>query len=327
MSELDRLQGLIIGGALGDALGAPHEFRYQKDKYSGKLEYRARMYNRFVGEIYFDVGQVTDDTEMHMCIINRLVEDKKYVLENVIKEYLEWANANTYCLGRNTRQLLKGVKTLKGYKKRYENKFSDEEIKKSTLGNGALMRCGIFGYMLYKDKGTKKYVKDDCNITNPNVVSLDCNVVLTKIIELCFRDKNKKYIKKYLLKNIEKYDKRVQEYVMYGLDGEIIDINNKSKGLCLYGMYCAIYSLMNFDNYKDGIDYVINKKGDTDTNACISGYVLGSYYGYKNLLECEKKNIKILLKCTTETSDRVRKDKYKLVNILEKIEILYNIFK
>lgn len=323
--ELNKLKGLIIGGALGDALGAPHELRYQKDKYTGNLDYRARFFNRFTGEIFFEKGQITDDTEMHLCIINRLIQDKKYILDNVILEYMEWANSGTNSMGRNTRELLKGVKTLNGYKKRYEKKFSDDDIRENTLGNGCLMRCGILGFLLYKDKKNLVNIKNDCYITNPNNISYECNLVLTKLISLCFKNKDKKYIKKYLLKNIDKYNDKVKEYVMYGIENKDIEINNKSKGLCLYGLYCAILGLLHFTNYKTAIDFIINKKGDTDTNACISGYLLGSYYGYDNLEDCEKNNIKTLLNCSTKKSDKVRDEKYRLTKVMSKIEELYKI--
>nr|QBK91767.1 MAG: ADP-ribosylglycohydrolase [Pithovirus LCPAC304] len=50
---------MFYGGALGDALGIPFEFRYSipVTKYHGKLEYRPMMKSRFQGTRYGVIGQ------------------------------------------------------------------------------------------------------------------------------------------------------------------------------------------------------------------------------------------------------------------------------
>lgn len=59
-------------------------------------------------------------------------------------------------------------------------------------------------------------------------------------------------------------------------------------GYAIYGIYCLIYTLLNFNNYSDSIKWIINKLGDTDTNGAIAAYILGAYYGL-NKLEDEYK--------------------------------------
>lgn len=63
----DKIKGMIIGCALGDALGAPHEFRHNKNKYTGKLEFPIELktgsYYKKGGRVskFGVVGQFTDD--------------------------------------------------------------------------------------------------------------------------------------------------------------------------------------------------------------------------------------------------------------------------
>ena len=134
--DTDKIKGILIGLALGDALGAPHEFKYQKDVYTGKLIYEVRLFNRFHGETIFNVGSVTDDTEMTFALLRQIIKDGDYVKDNVILAYEEWANHGKM-LGKNTRALFKGVKTVKGYQNRYEKIFS-VPMGEWTQSNGSL---------------------------------------------------------------------------------------------------------------------------------------------------------------------------------------------
>ena len=107
MISEDKLKGLFFGGALGDALGAPHEFSYHDQNYSGKLEHKMKVLRRYKGASFCQIGQITDDTEMSIMILNSLVTNKcKYVKDDLIIRYLEWANdPGSWAMGRNTRAL------------------------------------------------------------------------------------------------------------------------------------------------------------------------------------------------------------------------------
>ena len=114
--DLDKIKGSIIGLSLGDALGAHHEFKYQKDVYSGKLEYRPRFLNE--GSKLLVIGQRTDDSEMMLTLLRSLLRNSGFNEDDVILSYLRLANSQTPMLDINTQKLFKGIKTLKGYKNR-----------------------------------------------------------------------------------------------------------------------------------------------------------------------------------------------------------------
>lgn len=118
--KLDKIKGMFISAFLGDALGAPHEFYCnRKVKYTGKLEHVPFRTSRFQGKQMLSIGQVTDDSEMTLTLLQQIL-DGKYDKQKVVLSYLEWANSGLWAMGRNTRELFKGIKTFKGYTKRYE---------------------------------------------------------------------------------------------------------------------------------------------------------------------------------------------------------------
>lgn len=292
----DKVLGMLVGAGLGDALGAPHEFRYQTDVYTGILEYKGRINSMYQPCVYLDVGQVTDDTEMTLTIARQIVE-KGYNKDEIVLEYMKWANSKTRMMGRNTRQLFKGVKTLRGYKNRFEK---NEKISES---NGALMRCSALS-LLPDDS----YI-DDCKLTNPAPQAVEVNRVYIGMLRQIFKGVEKSDLK------LDSSFPDVQTAIEQALSKQTRDVTGKTKGWCVHGLYCAIYSLLHFDNYKDAIDWVIRLGGDTDTNGCISGAVLGAYYGYTEVEKVEGENIEILLSCDTTGGDLVRDERYRMTDV------------
>lgn len=43
----------------------------------------------------------------------------------------------------------------------------------------------------------------------------------------------------------------------------------------------AVHFLVCGTKFKDSIEWIISQKGDTDTNACIMGGLLGASFGYR----------------------------------------------
>lgn len=309
----DRIKGMLYAAALGDALGAPHEFvRLRKNVYTGKLQHRLIFFNRFNNKITaYSVGQVTDDTEMSMCILESLKETNwKYDSKNTVMKYIEWANSGTKSMGRNIKSLFKGIKTYRGYLKRYEKNFCiDKEIFQS---NGALMRCGIL--TLLKDETS---VIEDCDLTNPSSVARDCNKIFRHaILSVMSPELTKDKIIEIL--HLVADTEVLKTYLKYAMDGVCISVDNKHKGWCVYGIYLTFFALKKFDNFKDSIDYIIKQFGDTDTNACIAGYLLGAYYGFEEINKdpTTKENFRIMIECDTSESTTPRPKKYLIKNYL-----------
>ncbi len=171
-----KLASIFIGVALGDALGAPHEFKNAGLIYTGKLEYEIKRITRFHQEIVHPIGSVTDDTQMTFALIRSLIWSGGYVPEDAVLSYESWA-ATSNMLGKNTRALFKGVKTYKGYESRY-NKIFSAPMDSWTQSNGSLMRCTPFvifpGY---------EELSADCKLTNPHPINISCSIIYSYILK------------------------------------------------------------------------------------------------------------------------------------------------
>ena len=89
--DKNKRMGIIIGHALGDSLGAPVEF-YPYAHYTGLLDSPIVRYTRAYGKQVSAIGQVSDDTEMALVLLDTI--NNGYTKEKAIINYMLWANNN-----------------------------------------------------------------------------------------------------------------------------------------------------------------------------------------------------------------------------------------
>ena len=81
--DINKVKAIILGHALGDALGAPVEF-YPYAHYTGILDSPITRYTRAYGKQVAVVGQITDDTEMALILLKTIKDGytKEKAVEN-----------------------------------------------------------------------------------------------------------------------------------------------------------------------------------------------------------------------------------------------------
>lgn len=321
MELLDKTKGIFIGAALGDALGAPHEFKYHhSNKYTGILHHRFKFNSRYQPTKYLVPGQTTDDTEMTLALAHSMIRNNGYNKDDVILSYEKWAN-NSVLVGVNTRKLFKGVKTVKGYENRYKNMINSGEISQS---NGSMMRCLPLAFLW-----DHNVIVTDCSLTNPSPVNIDANTVYINALRLALLG----YDRATIFNTIKEISTTVEvrNVLIQVITQQQRDVKGKTKGWVLHSLYCAMWSLLYAPSYQEGIDYIIRLGGDTDTNAAISGALLGALFGYDSLTKNNqtKHNIQILLSADTKLGDIPRPEEYTIGpvnNFLTLTNTFYNKF-
>ena len=324
----DRIHGLLAGAALGDALGAPHEFRHTQLPYTGRVEYRCRLLYRFQPQRLLEVGQVTDDTEMMLTLTRRLVTDTGYTRDAVLLDYLSWANSGCCMMGKNTRALFKGVTTVKGYSNRFRKQYelALDEVDDTTLprdgwgqSNGALMRCAPLAVL----RAPYDAVKRDCRLTNPHPTCVLTNMVYIQAIRFAASGMSNAELLARLV-DLSQADSALHEVVVAaklfheGVDDgrtlcEDSSGGKRGKGWCLHGLYAALCAL-SFPTMSEALDWVIRDHpgSDTDTNACIAGALYGARVGYSGFDARARDNFAIVRQCTTLKGELPRDARYTL---------------
>jgi len=295
---------MFYGGALGDALGLPFEFRYSLpiSKYHGKLEYRPVKISRYYGKRYGVIGQISDDTDMTLALCYAIIESGNYNPDTAVLNYQRWANSKPFGMGRNTRLLFKGITTIKGYRNRQKKLFAPTNNPESNQSNGSLMRCAPLSLFPGKDY---QNVILDVNLTNPNDVNREIGILYVKILrELLFGNTGLKVLEEATQPDVIKVIHQARKH-------ETRDVISTGKGWVVNSFYCAIYCLLHFDDYMEAIGWVIRLGGDTDTNAAISGNLMGAKIGHRLLTDSRVQyNLQILLNADPSDGDIPRSEKY-----------------
>lgn len=294
----DRLRGMLLGVCLGDSLGLPAE--KSKAIFNGKLE-EVMRFNRFQGKRVYPPGTLSDDSLMTLSLAEAITEQGEYNTTSVIEKYLLFANKCPF-LGKNTRELFKGVKTVNGYHHRFSNKFSSEEIKLSTQGNGCLMRCSPLVIFSSDTQLT------DCYLTNPNETSYLC------VKEYC------EMMKSILTTGKTEINPSPPELIKNCFDTNVRDLHI-NKGWVCTALWCVMWCFRNYSTEEDfftkSMDYLIRGKNytDTDTNAAIVGGMIGCLRGYERLILEQEENVKILFKTNEFLEEKLRLSSEKLSEI------------
>ena len=181
----------------------------------------------------------------------------------------------------------------------------NEAFKESNNNNNKLL------ISLYEK--IKKLSNIDNKCTNPNpeadavsafycimvlgaLIGLKSNNIIDKIVSLCndnyFQKKDKdnedKKICQFITFFVDKFKSKDFDYIFFFGDTQSNDcINENSIGWYVHSLKLTLYYLINFEKYKKNtfrtiMDEICNFGGDTDTNACIVGCVIGPLIGMKN---------------------------------------------
>lgn len=139
---LNRLKGILLGGAVGDAFGMPTEFltneQIKKLFRSGITNFQPSTNFDFLGR-EMKAGEVTDDTINTILITEMLIEEKgKIDADKYITKLIEWTNHSEIA------QFVSGPSTLKALTLIQEGTSINEAGKFGTT-NGASMKIAPIG--------------------------------------------------------------------------------------------------------------------------------------------------------------------------------------
>lgn len=241
----DKVKGILYGAAIGDALGATTEFMSQ-----GQI---AHAYPNGIADLVgggafgWQPGEVTDDTQMAMCIMEAVMEstyNRKIVratfLNRCQKKFVEWYNSGPKDIGG---ACASGIRRIK---EGLAPKDSPE-----ALGNGSLMRAWPLAIIGEKQCNEMQGDLTHCNATCRSIISM--------------------------------YTDCIQQ-LMYGGQLQIEVTTLMAPTGCVINTFNnALFYVLNAANSEEGILAPVHDGGDTDTIACVTGSLLGAKFGYESI--------------------------------------------
>ncbi len=288
MSKIN-IPAMILGGAIGDALGVPVEFKSR-----GLL--KQNPISDMIGFGTYDqpVGTWSDDTSLTLAFIETLINEKGWDIDNFAINASDWAFKSKFTPHGKTFDI--GMATSNALLK-YHNNIAIPSLcggtSESSNGNGALMRIHplLVLFIINDTNNDERFemIKEVSCLTHNHLIShISCFFYIQFLSYLLYESKEVSYIKAVDdLKSLLLKD----EYIEYGPKFKILlnDIflleedDIFSSGYVIHSIEASVWCFMNTDNYKDSVLKAVNLGDDTDTIGSITGVMSGLYYGMEEI--------------------------------------------
>lgn len=287
MNRRNFSKNILIGSAVGDALGVPVEFKsrqyLQQNPVTDMMGY---------GTYNMPPGTFSDDSSMMFCLAESLCNG--YNVNDIAEKFQMWmhegywtADGEVFDVGISTRKAINRLRVVK-------NPTEAGSTAESDNGNGSLMRIlplAIFTKDLSIDERCE-IVKEVSSITHAHnrsvlaciyYIEFALNVLDSENLEEAYLNTN--FWLKLFLEENEIYKNEFQ-YFERILSGKLIDLKEdeiKSTGYVMDSLEASIWCLLHTDSYKNCVLKAVNLGHDTDTIACIAGGIAGIYYDVETI--------------------------------------------
>ena len=276
-------RGSILGALVGDAAGATLEFISGTPTRSQVKQALAMVGG---GTWRTAPGQITDDGEMALSLMHALVGEDAFSIERVAQSYLQWYQSLPFDIGRTTSTGLSGgLRQPKGLIHRGMWKAA-EQHNMGSKANGGLMRIaplGVWGWRLSEEELVHVVCQDNL-LTHPNpTCQYSSAVYCIAIRHLMLHPKDNIGAFQVAVEWAEALRNREIQGWLASADRNQDVGYSPSIGFVKYGFTHAFRHLKNGTSYLDAIFETLMGGGDTDTNACIVGGLVGAYHGEKGI--------------------------------------------
>lgn len=257
------------GQMVGDALGASVEGWRRADilaRYPQGLDVMLPNSPIFG---YRPTGSVTDDSQMALCLHKSLLDADGWSPDAAFARYLEWFRTNPPDVGCATHAALSG------------------RPMPESQGNGTLMRVMPIALWAAAHPGFdwESAARQDAALTHPNPNNADCNAVfIYAMLQAMEQGATPQSV----------YDATLAWARQQNLGAEVMSaVENaatirpicdmRNSGWVVLALHVAFFQLLHASDFRSALVDVVSSGGDTDTNAAITGALLGTLYGYTSI--------------------------------------------
>uniref|UniRef100_A0A831TZL8 ADP-ribosyl-[dinitrogen reductase] hydrolase n=1 Tax=Geobacter metallireducens TaxID=28232 RepID=A0A831TZL8_GEOME len=274
-----RARAAFIGLAVGDALGAPAEFMT-----AGEIRAKYGVLKEIVGGGWLRLrpGQVTDDTEMSLCVARAVVAAGGWSLGGIAEEFARWLKTKPVDVGDTCRRGIRNY-MLKGA---LETPFNPWDA-----GNGAAMRMLPAAlYTLGDDALLRRCALEQARITHNHPLSDAACVTLGRLVHLALRGASKNQLRREV-------DALIAAHPTFSFT----PYRGLATGYVVDTMQTVFHYFFRGRDFEECLVGTVNQGGDADTTGAICGMVAGAFYGMEGIPQRWLK--KMDRKTMTETAD------------------------
>lgn len=265
--------GAIAGALVGDAAGATLEF-YQSGKITDSVARKA-MRMPGGGSLGVGPGQITDDGELTLALASALAKGE-YVEDEVAKAYSAWHKSEPFDMGHTTSRAFGFAKTAA------EMRSNAQKYNMLSEANGQLMRCTPIPVFLHGKQYFEiaEIARSDALLSHPSKVCQDCAALYSVVIAFLINNPFDVEVAIKMAENFNGISPMVKDWLESSSKPlkDLADCRINA-GHVKHAFTLAFHFLRKRSSYEDAIRETLKLGGDTDTNACIVGGMIGALHG------------------------------------------------
>lgn len=261
----DRALGAFVGLAVGDALGAPVEF-----KEPGEFKPVTDYAYSYVWQI--QPGYWTDDTSMALCLAESIIHKNTVDPDDILQRFVRW-----YVHGENssTDRCFDIGSTARSNIKRYMDQgvYTPAPNIAWQSGNGGIMRLSPVAVRYWQDaEQTSRLSVLQSQTTHGSDECVKCAAELGKLLARAIQGQP---VWQELNQKLENYP--------------VTKISNS--GQASTTLLAAQWCVATTQNFEDAVCKAVNLGGDADTIGAVTGQIAGGIYGLSGIPERWKQGL------------------------------------
>lgn len=279
------LKGMLLGLAVGDALGVPVEFESRRSLKNNPVKNM-----RSGGSWGQAAGTWSDDTSLTIAAMESISRLGKINFQDIMENFLRWyergdftATGERFDIGNTTRA------AIVRFSRKILPPTKCGATEKNSNGNGSLMRILPATLYLFGTRGKigvdeLKIIHEFSALTHGHIISqMACGIYsliaaqllsgknISEAFTLGMNDAKNFYGTDEAFKN---FSRLCDENFAALPEDEI-----SSSGYVVDTLEAALWCLLNTDDYKTLALKAVNLGEDTDTTAAVAGGLAGIFYG------------------------------------------------
>jgi ADP-ribosyl-[dinitrogen reductase] hydrolase len=272
MDVRDRTVGAIVGLALGDALGAPFEFRRRDAIPDPLLAFELEWMGR-------PPGTWTDDTAMARNLWTSLIDHGgRFEPDDIVARHLAWLATDPPDVGNQTRLALREAERGTADAARAVFERRGPEV---SAGNGSVMYCAPLGVVRAFDR---EALIDEAPalsmLTHWDGRCRTAVLSVTLAAAALVRGDDAEAAVVEAVGAVAAHEGGEELEFLVGEAGRSRPVDGPDMGFTLFAAAIGLRTAVEAPDVETGLREVVGLGGDTDTNAAVAGALLGARHGW-----------------------------------------------
>lgn len=272
MDELlrDRYRGVLLGKAVGDALGATLEFMSRE-----RIRTQYGTLRDIVGGGWLNLpaGEITDDTQMALCIARSIVERGEFDADDISDRFVGWYRSDPPDVGNTTADALRQLASGVPWEEAGWN--THLRMRPRDASNGSVMRCAPVAMLNRLDPvQNARDSTDSSRITHANPLCIEGCVVLNATVATLLNDPQADPLS---VAGMAASSDEMLAIIGGAASADPERLN--AGGYVLATIQSALWAVTSHDSLEESVIAAVNLGQDADTTGAVAGALAGARWG------------------------------------------------